>query len=40
MSQKKKHSEMFSLGHFYFEGHFKDKEHNLAPADVHEDLII
>lgn len=40
MSQKKKHSEMFSLGRLYFEGHFKGRERNLAPADVHEDFII
>lgn len=40
MSQKKKHSETFSLGRFDFEGHFKDGEHNLAPADVHEGFTI
>ena len=31
---------MFSLGRLYFEGHFKDGEYNLAPADVHEGFII
>lgn len=40
MSQKKKHSETFSLGRLQFEGHFKDEEHSLAPAAVREEVVI
>lgn len=37
---EEKRSETFSLGHLWFEGHFKDGERNAAPADVHEDFIV
>lgn len=31
---------MFSLRHLDFEGRFKDREHNPAPADVQEGFIV